>query len=499
MAFDGLRIMFLTGSLDVYSDETLRLVSEQSTRIVEGLGAAPAIPVEIVKVPTLLHPDAIRQACLDASADDRCIGVIAWMHTFSPAKMWIAGLQALQKPLLHLHTQFGRDLPWSSIDMDFMNLNQSAHGDREFAYIATRLRHPRKTVVGHWQDPAVQGRIGAWARAAVGVHEGRHLKVCRFGDNMRHVADTEGDKTEVQARLGIACNTYAVNDLVRVVGEVADADVERLCAEYDELYEVAAELRPGGDRRASLREAARIELGLRAFLGDGGFMAFTDTFEDLGGLRQLPGIGAQRLMADGYGFGGEGDWKSSALVRLVKAMGDGLPGGSSFMEDYTYDFGSPGQTLGAHMLEICPSIAAARPRAEIHPLFVGGREDPVRLVFSARPGPALIVGLVDMGNRLRLLVNEADGVEPPEDLPRLPVARAVWEPRPDLATAAEAWLTAGGPHHTAYSLAIDLEVMRDFATMVGVELLAIGAGTDAWRFGQEVQWSQVYWHLAGAV
>jgi L-arabinose isomerase len=323
--------------------------------------------------------------------------------------------------------------------------------------------------------------------------------VCRFGDNMRHVADTDGDKTEVQARLGVSVNTWAVNDLVTVIGGVSDAEVERLCVEYDEAYEVVPELRPGADRRDSLREAARIELGLRVFLTDGGFGAFTDTFEDLGGLRQLPGIGAQRLMADGYGFGGEGDWKSSALVRLVKVMAEGLPGGTSFMEDYTYDFGSPGRTLGAHMLEICPTIAVDRPRAEIHPLFVGGREDPVRLVFTGAPGPAVIVGLVDMGNRLRLLANEVDAVEPPEDLPKLPVARALWEPRPDLATAAETWLSAGGPHHTCYSLAVDLEVIRDFATMVGVELLSIGAGTDAWQFQKELQWGQVYWHLAGAV
>jgi L-arabinose isomerase len=499
MALDGLRVTFLTGSLDVYSEETLRKVAEQATRIVEELRAAPDIPVEIVQVPTLLYPDGIRQACLDASADDRCIGVIAWMHTFSPAKMWIGGLQALQKPLLHLHTQFGHDLPWSTIDMDFMNLNQSAHGDREFAYIATRLRQPRKTVVGHWQDPDVQRRIGAWVRAAAGVHEGRHLRVCRFGDNMRHVADTEGDKTEVQARLGVSVNTYAVNDLVRVIGALADAEVDRLCAEYDGAYELVPELRPGGERRGSLRDAARIELGLRAFLSDGGFGAFTDTFQDLGGLRQLPGIGAQRLMADGYGFGGEGDWKTSALVRIVKAMADGLRGGTSFMEDYTYDFGGSGRTLGAHLLEICPSIAAARPRAEIHPLFVGGREDPVRLVFTGASGPALVVGLIDVGNRLRLVANEVDAVEPPEDLPRLPVARALWEPRPDLLTAAETWLMAGGPHHTCYSLAVDLEVIRDYATMVGVELLTIGAGTDAWQFQKELQWGQVYWHLAGAV
>jgi L-arabinose isomerase len=451
-------------------------------------------------VPTLLQPDGIRRACLDATADDACIGVIAWMHTFSPAKMWIAGLQALGKPLLHLHTQFGRDLPWSTIDMDFMNLNQSAHGDREFAYIAARLRVPRKTVVGHWADPAVQRRIGAWVRAAAGAHEARHLRVCRFGDNMREVAVTEGDKVEVQARLGVSVNTWGINDLAAVVEAISDAEVERLCAEYDGAYEVVPALRPGGERRDALRVAARIELGLRAFLSDGGFGAFTDTFEDLGGLRQLPGIGAQRLMAEGYGFGGEGDWKTSALVRIVKVMAEGLPGGTSFMEDYTYDFGSPvGQTLGAHMLEICPSISAEPPRCEIHPLFVGGREDPVRLVFTGAPGPAVVVGLCDMGTRLRLVANEVDAVAPPHDLPRLPTARALWEPRPDLATAAEAWLLAGAPHHTCYTQAVPLESIEDLAEMVGVELLVIDADTTMRQFRKEVRWSSAYWHLAGAV
>jgi L-arabinose isomerase len=500
MAFDGLRVMFLTGSLDVYSEETLRLVSEQATGIVAGLRAAPDIAVEIVQVPTLLYPDGIRQACLDATADDSCIGVIAWMHTFSPAKMWIAGLQALQKPFLHLHTQFGRDLPYADLDMAFMNLNQSAHGDREFAYIVSRLRHPGKVIAGHWQDATVQTRIGAWARAAAGAHEARTLKVCRFGDNMREVAVTEGDKVEVQARLGTAVNTYPVNELADTIAAVADAEVDRLCAEYDEAYDVVVDLRPGGQRRSSLRDAARIELGLRAFLEEGGFGAFTDTFQDLGDLRQLPGIGAQRLMADGYGFAGEGDWKTSALVRIVKVMSQGLPGGVSFMEDYTYDFGAGAPlSLGAHMLEVCPTISAARPRCEVHPLFVGEREDPVRLVFTAAAGPAVVVGLCDMGNRLRLVANEIDAVTPPQDLPKLPVARAVWQPRPDLPTAAEAWLLAGGPHHTCFSQAIGLETLEDFAEMVGVELLAIDEDTDARTFRRELRWNQVYWHLSRSV
>ena len=500
MAFDGLRIWFLTGSQDLYGEATLRSVHEQSAAIVAGLGEAPDIPVEIVHKPTVTTPDGIRRACLDASADDSCIGVIAWMHTFSPAKMWIAGLQALQKPFLHLHTQFGRDLPYADIDMAFMNLNQSAHGDREFGYIVSRLRHPGKVIAGHWQDPAVQARIGAWSRAAAGANEARSLRVCRFGDNMREVAVTEGDKVEAQARLGTAVNTYPVNELADTVGQVADAEVDRLCVEYDESYEVVPELRPGGERRESLRDAARIELGLRAFLAEGGFGAFSDTFQDLGALKQLPGIGAQRLMADGYGFAGEGDWKTSALVRIVKVMSQGLPGGVSFMEDYTYDFGAAAPlSLGAHMLEVCPTISAATPRCEIHPLFVGEREDPVRLVFTAAAGPGVVLGLCDMGTRLRLVANEIDAVAPPQDLPRLPVARAVWKPRPNLSTAAEAWLLAGGPHHTCFSQGVGLEVLEDFAEMVGVELLAIDEDTNARTFRRELRWNQVYWHLSRSV
>jgi L-arabinose isomerase len=500
MAFDGLRVWFLTGSQDLYGEVILAKVKEQSKEIVAGLNAAGDIPVEIVHKPTVTTPDAIRRACLDASADDGCIGVIGWMHTFSPAKMWIAGLQALQKPFLHLHTQHGADLPYGSIDMEFMNLNQSAHGDREFAYIMSRLRLPRKTVAGHWQEPGVQSRIGAWTRAAAGAHEARNLRVIRFGDNMREVADTDGDKVEVQARLGTSCNTYPVNELAAVVDAIADAEVERLCAEYDERYEVVPVLRAGGERRGSLRDAARIELGLRAFLSEHGSMAFVDTFQDLGGLKQLPGIGAQRLMADGYGFGAEGDWKSSALVRIVKAMSEGLDGGVSFMEDYTYDFGAASPVvLGAHMLEVCPTIAAATPRCEIHPLFVGEREDPVRLVFTGAAGPGVVVGMVDMGTHLRLVANEIDAIEPAADFPALPVARALWVPRPDFTTSAESWLLAGGPHHTAYSQAVGLEVIEDFAAMVGVELLAIDAETSARQFAKEVHWGNAYWHLAGAV
>src|SRR6185312_13861422 len=365
-------------------------------------------------------------ACLDANADDAVVGVIAWMHTFSPAKMWIGGLDALSKPLLHLHTQANVELPWADIDMNFMNLNQAAHGDREFGYIQTRLGVPRKTVTGHVSDPSVTARIGVWARAATATTALRTMRLARFGDNMRDVAVTEGDKVEAELRFGVSVNTYGVNDLVARVDAVADADVDTLVAEYADSYRLAPELQRGAERHASLRYAARIEAGLREFLLDGRFGAFTTNFQDLGGLRQLPGLAVQRLMADGYGFGGEGDWKTAALLAAVKEMGADGPRGSSFMEDYTYHFG-PGEPkiLGAHMLEVCPTIAAATPTCEIHPLGIGDREDPVRLVFDAAPGPATVIGIVDMGDRFRLVANTIEVVPPDEPLPKLPVARAV--------------------------------------------------------------------------
>jgi L-arabinose isomerase len=419
------------------------------------------------------------------------------MHTFSPAKMWIAGLSALSKPVLHLHTQFNRALPWAEIDMDYMNTHQSAHGDREFAFMETRMGLRRKTVVGHWRDPATLERIGRWSRAACGWHEASRLKVARIGDNMRHVAVTEGDKVEAQLQLGFSVDGYGIGDVVDAMEGVPEQAVAELVAEYDERYDVVPELRVDGARRSSLVEAARIEAGLRAFLTAGGFGAFTDTFEDLHGLTQLPGIAVQRLMADGYGFGGEGDWKTAALVRILKLMATGLPSGTSFMEDYTYDFeGDEPLVLGSHMLEICPSIALGRASAEIHPLSIGGREDPVRLVFDAAPGPAIVVALLDLGDRFRMLVNEVEVISPPQALPKLPVARAVWKPRPDFATAAEAWLVAGGPHHTVFSAALDSEVLVDFAEIAGVELLMIDADTRMRDFRNELRWNQAYHRLA---
>jgi len=495
-ALESREVWFLTGSQGLYGEDTLRQVAEQSQQIARALGDSD-LPVRIAWKPVLTDAAAIRRICLDANADDGCIGLIAWMHTFSPAKMWIAGLDALRKPLLHLHTQANRELPWSTIDMDFMNLNQAAHGDREFGYIQSRLGVARKTVAGHVTDPTVAARIGSWARAAAGRAELAGLKLARFGDNMRDVAVTEGDKVEAQLRFGVSVNTYGVNDLVAAVDSTTDADVTELVKEYEETYRVTAELRAGGERHDALRYAARIELGLRGFLEAGGFRAFTTNFEDLGGLRQLPGLAVQRLMADGYGFGGEGDWKTSVLLRTLKTVAAGRPGGTSFMEDYTYHL-EPGRELilGAHMLEVCPTIAAATPSCEIHPLGIGGREDPVRLVFDAQPGAAVVVGLADMGDRFRLVANEIDVVEPDEPLPNLPVARAVWKARPNLRTSTEAWLTAGAPHHTVLSSAIGTEELDDLAEMLATELVVIDADTTIRQFTRELRWNQAYHRLA---
>jgi L-arabinose isomerase len=487
--FGTMEVWFATGSQHLYGDQTLKTVAAHANEIANELTTNKRIALSVIPKPVLTTPEAITQLCTEANASNRCVGIIAWMHTFSPAKMWLGGLRLLAKPVLHLHTQFNRDLPWDSIDMDFMNLNQSAHGDREFGYMATRLGVNRKVVVGHWRDADVHARVGAWSRAAAAWHDWQHLKIARFGDNMREVAVTEGDKVEAQARLGYSVNGYGMGDLAGSVGRISEAAIDRLVSEYDERYTVAEALRPGGERRASLREAAAIELGMRAFLEDGNFHAFTDTFQDLHGLPQLPGIAVQRLMEDGYGFGAEGDWKTAALVRAMKVMSSGLSGGTSFMEDYTYDFGRPAKVLGAHMLEVCPSIAAETPRCEIHPLSIGGKADPVRLVFTAPAGPAVNASMVQIGNRFRMIVNEVDTVKPDRDLPRLPVARAVWVPKPDLATAAAAWIYAGGAHHTGFSQSLTMEHLEDFADMADVELLCIDDKTQLRHFRHELRWN----------
>lgn len=493
-----LEAWFVTGSQHLYGQETLDQVAKHSKQIARALCEWPITPVKIVFKPVLTTPESIYQLCLEANSAPNCVGLITWMHTFSPAKMWIPGLKILHKPFAHLHTQFNRDLPWSTIDMDFMNLNQSAHGDREFGFLASRGRMRRKVIVGFWQDEEVLTELARWLRAASAWHDAQRLKIARFGDNMRKVAVTEGDKVEAEMRLGYSVNGYGVGDLVDRFQEVGDAEVDRLISHYEESYALAEPLRARGEKRTSLREAARIELGLRSFLDDGGFKAFTDTFEDLHGLPQLPGVAVQRLMSDGYGFGAEGDWKTAALVRAMKVMNAGLKGGTSFMEDYTYDLRNGGMVLGAHMLEICPSIAEGRPNLEIHPLSIGGKADPVRLVFQARSGPAINASIVDMGDRFRMIVNKVNTVPPEQPLPKLPVARAIWVPEPNLKVAATAWILAGGAHHTGFSHALSAEHLEDFASMANMEFLLIDSDTTIREFQKELRWNDVYYRLAGA-
>jgi L-arabinose isomerase len=495
----GLEVWFVTGSQHLYGPETLKKVEANSTGIARGLGASKQIPVKIVFKPVMTSSESIHALCLEANSSKNCIGLITWMHTFSPARMWIAGLRSLSKPLLHLHTQFNQDLPWSTIDMDFMNLNQAAHGDREFGFIGARMRLKRKIVVGFWQDQSVHHEIGTWTRAAAGWHDAQHLKVARFGDNMRNVAVTEGNKVSAEITLAYAVNGYGTGDLVDRVQQVSDSEVKKLIDEYEGSYAVAAPLRKGGNQAQSLYEAARIELGLRRFLGETGCNAFTDTFEDLHGLAQLPGIAVQRLMAEGYGFGAEGDWKTAGLVRAVKVMSQGLEGGASFMEDYTYHLRDGGQVLGAHMLEVCPSISDGKPSAEVHPLSIGGKADPVRLVFTASTGHAVNASVVDMGNRFRLIVNEVNIIPPEHPLPKLPVARALWIPEPNLKIAATAWISAGGAHHTALSRALTAEHLQDFAEMAGIECLLINRDTTITNFNKELKWNDMYYHLANGV
>ena len=489
-------IWFLTGSQELYGPETLQQVAEHSRQIAEHLGKQLAL--KVVWKPTLKGPDSIYQACMEANAAADCVGVITWMHTFSPAKMWIRGLTQLQKPMAHLHTQFNRELPWSEIDMDFMNLNQSAHGDREFGFVAARLRMERKIIVGHWQDPDVTAELDSWARVASALDESRKLKIVRFGGmNMREVAVTGGDRVEAEIQFGWSTNGYAVGDLAARIAEIGDAQVEQLVAEYEATYVVAPALLKGGAQRENLRHAARQELGMRAFLTEGGYGAFTTTFEDLHGLPQLPGFACQRLMAEGYGFGAEGDWKTAALVRLMKIISKGRKGGVSFMEEYTYHL-VKGQerVLGAHMLEVCPSITDAKPSLQVHPLGIGGKEAPCRLVFDASPGAAVAACLVDMGGRMRLIVQEVDVVKVEHAMPKLPVARALWVPRPDFKRACQAWLLAGGAHHTSFSQAVAPEQLEDLAGMLGVECVRIGPDLNLATLKKELRWNDAAFRLA---
>jgi L-arabinose isomerase len=490
-------IWFVTGSQHLYGPETLETVAEHSREIAAALGASVHMPVNVVFKPVLTTPEAIRVLCLEANSAKSCIGLITWMHTFSPAKMWIAGLTTLKKPFAHLHTQYNREIPWSEIDMNFMNLNQAAHGDREFGFIGSRLRLERKVVVGHWQDDDVQAQLGSWARAAAAWNDWQGARIARFGDNMRDVAVTEGDKVQAQIQFGYDVYGYGVGDLVKAVNDVTSAEIDQMMQAYLDEYDVAPTLCPGGERNTSLREGARIEAGMRNFLEAGSFKAFTTTFEDLHGLAQLPGLAVQRLMRDGYGFGAEGDWKTSALVRAMKVISAGLKGGTSFMEDYTYHFSASGdKVLGAHMLEICESIAASKPRLDILPLSIGGKADPVRLIFDANTGPAIGAAMMDMGQRFRIVANVVDVVPIDEPLPKLPVARALWLPRPSLRVAAAAWIYAGGAHHTSFSYAVTAEHLQDFAEMAGVEFLLIDEKTEEDAFKDKLRWNELYYLLA---
>lgn len=489
-------VWFVTGSQHLYGPETLKQVATHSTQIAQTYNNNKNIVVSVTWKPTVKTADEILQLCKEANNDDNCVGLITWMHTFSPAKMWITGLKALSKPFMHLHTQYNRDIPWSGIDMDFMNLNQSAHGGREFGFIASRMRMNRKVVVGHWENEDVIKKIDDWCRVACAVDDCKNMKVARIGDNMRQVAVTEGNKVSAQIQFGYEVNGYGVGDVVKFIDQVTDKDVDRLIQEYEDSYTLAANVRNGGSHHQSLRDAAKIEIGMRAFMSDGGFTAFTDTFEDLHGMKQLPGIATQRLMASGIGFGGEGDWKTAALVRTMKVMGSGLKGGNSFMEDYTYHFDPTRSTvLGSHMLEICPSIARSDVRVEVHPLGIGGKEDPARLVFNGGSGKALNASIIDMGNRFRMLVNTVDALDIENDMPNLPVARVLWDPHPNLDIAASAWILGGGAHHTGYSENLSAEQLEDFADMFGIEFLLIDEKTDLYRFKQELRWNDAAYSI----
>jgi L-arabinose isomerase len=490
------QVWLLTGSQHLYGAETLRIVKEHAEIVADSLNKNTQIPVHVLCKAVVTTPEEILAACEEANNQSSCIGLITWMHTFSPGKMWINGLKILNKPILHLHTQFNQNIPWDTIDMDFMNLNQSAHGDREFGFIVTRMRKQRKVVSGHWQDPHLINQIACWSRAAAGWNDWQGARFLRIGDNMRQVSVTEGDKVEAEVKFGYSVNTHGVGDLVEYIQSVTVRDLNSLVEEYEQLYNIATELKKGNKKHEALRDAAKIELGLKKMLTVGNFKGFTDTFEDLHGLKQLPGIAAQRLMQAGYGFAAEGDWKTAALVRAMKTMATGLSGGNSFMEDYTYHMESGNEmVLGAHMLEICPSISEEKPSCEIHPLGIGGKEDPVRLVFNGSAGPALNASIIDMGERFRMLVNSVDAVKPPNRIPNLPVARILWKPQPDFQSACTAWILAGGAHHTCFSQNLSIECLEDFAVMSGIEFVLIGKNTDIYQFKNELRWSDMYYKM----
>ena len=493
--YKDFEVWFVTGAQLLYGGDAVIAVDGHSNEMVNGLNASGKLPVKVVYKGTVNSAKEVTATLKAANYDDKCIGVITWMHTFSPSKMWIHGLQELRKPLLHFHTQFNKEIPWDTMDMDFMNLNQSAHGDREFGHITARLRKPRKVVVGHWQDPKVQDKLAIWMRVSAAWADAQDMRIVRFGDQMNNVAVTDGDKVDAEIKFGYHVDYCPIAELVAVQNTITDAEVAELLNIYEKEYEVAADCKEGGKKRGQVVHAARIELALRKFLKEKGAKAFTTNFDDLAGVDQIPGIAAQRLMAEGYGFGAEGDWKTAALYRTMYVMSYGMPKGCSFLEDYTLNFdGENSAILQAHMLEVCPMIAAQKPRLEVHPLGIGGKNDPARLVFTSKPGEGVAATIVDMGNRFRMIVNVVDCIES-KPLPKLPVASSLWIPRPNFEVGAAAWILAGGTHHTSFSYDLTVEYMEDFAEIAGIELVVIDENTNIRDFRKELRFNEVYYKL----
>ena len=481
---------FIVGSQHLYGPEVLDIVAERAAEMAEKINASALIPCKFIYKATVKTPDEVTDIIKEANYDDNCCGIVTWCHTFSPSKMWINGFSMLQKPYCHFATQYNREIPNEEIDMDFMNLNQAAHGDREHGFIGARMGMPRKIIMGYWQDEAPLKELGLWMRSAVGYAESKSLKVVRFGDNMRQVAVTEGDKVGVQMQLGWQVNTWAVGDLVAEMNKVTEAEIDSLIAEYDEKYDMNT------DDIATVRYQAKEEIAIKRILDREGAKAYTNTFEDLHGMDQLPGLASQRLMEQGYGYGGEGDWKVSAMTRIIKAMCEGMNGGSAFMEDYTYHLTEGSEySLGAHMLEVCPTLAADKPRIEVHPLGIGGKNPPARLVFEGKAGSGVVASLVDMGGRLRLIVQDIEAVKPIMEMPNLPVARVMWKAMPDLCTGAKMWIMAGGAHHTVLSYDATPEMLEDFAEMAGIEYVHISKNTTVEGLKQQLFFSDIAWKL----
>jgi L-arabinose isomerase len=497
--YDESEVWFVTGAQLLYGGDAVVKVDGHSSAIVKGLNESGSLPVKVVYKGTVNSAKEVSEIFRTANASEKCIGVITWMHTFSPAKMWIHGLKDYKKPLLHLHTQFNKEIPWSEMDMDFMNLNQSAHGDREFGHIVSRMRKPRKVVVGHWTDEDVHKRIAVWMRVCAGWADAQDMRIIRFGDNMNNVAVTDGDKVEAELRLGYHVDNCPIGDLIPYLEKVTEQEIDSLISVYEKTYSIASDAKKGSKNHNQVREAARQEIAIRRILEAKGAKAFTTSFDELHGLNQLMGLASQRLMAEGYGFGAEGDWKTAALVRTMKVMAQDCKGGTSFLEDYTYHFdGKKSAILQAHILEVCPTISGEKPKLEVHPLGIGGKADPARLVFTAHTGSGVAATVVDMGNRFRMIINEVEVIKP-EPLPKLPVASALWIPKPDLKVGAAAWIYAGGTHHTSFSFDLDMEYMRDYAEIAGIELLEITGDTTIEGFKKDIRVNEVFYMLNKAL